>query len=183
MPPRAVIRWRCPVGQSTSREIRENSPVDDLNADAAALIWDQARQQLAQQNADLDLLRTRAVTMLSVAALVAGLFGTRLPQGHAHTRTLAFVIAALVLFAASVILAILVAAPRGKWEFTFKLDPLLQRVDAGDAVPVDITRNFAAWSEMARSNNARQMMGLYSIFRLVCLLVGLQVVAWALAIL
>ena len=93
--------------------------MDDPNADAAALIWDQARQQLAQQNADLDLLRTRAVAMLSVAALVARLFGTRLPQGHAHSRTLAFVIAALVLFAASVILAELVAAPRRKRDFKF----------------------------------------------------------------
>jgi hypothetical protein len=157
--------------------------MDDLNADAAALIWDQARQQLAQQNADLDLLRTRAVAMLSVAALVAGLFGTRLPNDHAHTRTLAFVIAALALFAVSVVLAVLVAAPRRKWEFTFKLGSMLQLIDAGDAVPVDITRNFAAWSEVARSNNARQMTRLYSIFRLVCWLVGLQVVAWAVAVL
>jgi hypothetical protein len=156
--------------------------VDDPNADAAALIWDQAKQQLAQQNADLDLLRTRAVAMLSVAALVAGLFGTRLPHGYTHGGTLAFVIAALALFATSVVLAVIVAAPRRKWEFTFKLDPLLQRVDAGDAVPADITRNLAAWAEVARSNNARQMSSLYSVFRLVCLLVGLQVIAWALAV-
>jgi hypothetical protein len=139
--------------------------VDDLNAEAAALIWDQAKQQLAQQNADLDLLRTRAVAMLSVAALVAGLFGTRLPDGDTHSRTLAFVIAALVLFAVSIVLAVLVAAPRRKWEFTFKLGSLLQRIDA-DGVPVDVTRNFAAWSEVARSNNARQMKVLYAIFRL-----------------
>jgi hypothetical protein len=172
-----------PIEQPTSREIREDSPVDDLNADAAALIWDQAKQQLAQQNADLDLLRTRAVAMLSVGALVAGLFGTRIPNSHIHSRALAFVIAALALFAVSVVLAVLVAAPRRKWEFTFKLDALLQRVDTGDAVPVDVTRNFAAWSEVARANNARQMKHLYSIFRLVCWLVGLQVVAWALAVL
>ena len=125
--------------------------VEDPNAEASALIWEQGRQQLALQSADLDLLRTRAVAMLSVAALVAGLFGIRIPHDHLHGRATACIIAALVLFAASTVLAVLVAAPRRNWQFTFRLDALLQRVDSGDAVPADVTRNFAAWSEAARS--------------------------------
>jgi len=157
--------------------------VDDPNADAAALIWEQARQQLAQQNTDLDLLRTRAVALLSVAALVAALFGTRLPHGHLHGRTLSFLVAALILFAASVVLAVLVAAPRRNWEFTFDLGDLLQRVDGGEAAPVDVTRSFASWSENAWMNNAEQMKSLYTMFSVVCALVGLQVVAWAIAVL
>ncbi|TYK44115.1 hypothetical protein [Actinomadura decatromicini] len=152
--------------------------MDDPNADAAALLWEQARQQLGQQSADLDLLRTRAVAMLSVAALVAGLFGARLPAAHTSDRAVGFMIAALALFAASVVLAVTVAVPRRNWEFTFKLDLLIARVDAGEAEPADVTRNLAAWAEAARRNNARTMSRLYLWFRLVCLLVGLQVVAW-----
>ncbi|HUZ51681.1 MAG TPA: hypothetical protein VMU94_04035 [Streptosporangiaceae bacterium] len=157
--------------------------MDDANADASALIWEQARQQLAQQNTDLDLLRTRAVAMLSIAALVAGLFGTRLPHGHLHGRTLVFLIMALVLFAASVVLAVMVAAPRRDWEFVFQLSALLERVDRFEATPADVTRNFAVWAESAWGNNLRQMQPLYTMFRLVCVLVGLQVIAWALAVL
>jgi hypothetical protein len=170
-----------PGGRSGSP--REYGAVDDLNAEAAALIWEQARQQLNQQTTDLDVLRTRAVAMLSVAALIAGLFGSRLADGHAGGRTVGFVIVALVLFAASVVLAVIVAAPRRNWEFTFRLSGLLQRVDAGEAVPADVTRNLAAWSETARFNNAQRMERLYTMFRLVCVLVGLQVVAWAIAVL
>jgi hypothetical protein len=162
---------------------REYGTVDDLNAEAAALISEQARQQLNQQNDDLDVLRTRAVAMLSVAALVAGLFGARLPGGHANARTVGFVIVALVLFAASVVLAVIVAAPRRNWEFTFRLGALLERVDAGKAVPADVTRNLAAWSETARLNNAQRMEHLHNMFRVVCFLVGFQVVAWAIAVL
>lgn len=157
--------------------------MDDLNADAAALLLEQARQQLGQQSADLDVLRTRAVAMLSVAAVVAGLFGTRLPDVHPGGMTITFVIIALILFAASVLLAVIVAAPRRNWEFTFKLDGLLTRVDAGVAVPVDVTRNLAVWSETARYNNARRMDRLYLMFRIMCYLVGVQVVAWAIAVL
>jgi membrane-associated PAP2 superfamily phosphatase len=157
--------------------------VEDPNAEASALIWEQARQQLAQQNADLDLLRTRSVAMLSVAALVAGLFGTRLPHGQLHGRTLVFLIIALALFAASVVLAVLVAAPRRDWEFAFKFSSLLERVDKIEARPGDVTRNFTSWAESAWANNLRLMQPLYTMFRLVCVLVGLQVIAWAIAVL
>ena len=95
------------------------------------MLWAQAQQQLSQQNSELDALRTRAVAMLSVATLVAGLFGTRLPTSHVSARTVAAVTAALVLFALSAVLAIMVAAPRKQWLFTFGLDPLLERVEAG----------------------------------------------------
>lgn len=156
--------------------------MDAPNTEAAALLWEQARQQLAQQNSDLDLLRTRATAILSVAALVAGLFGTRIPA-HPGIRSVSFVIVALSLFAVSALLAVAVAAPRRNWEFTFNLDPLLQRVDDHEAAPVDVTRNLAAWSEIARRKNSQKLEQLYMLFRLVCVLVGLQVISWAIAVL
>src|SRR5260370_16195835 len=124
-------------------ELWEGQPVADDLSDSAALLWEQAQRQLSQQNTDLDALRTRAVALLSVAALIAGLFGSRLPHGHAAARTVIAVTVALVLFAASVILAILVAAPKKNWLFTFTLDKLLDRVEAGSALPGGCTLRLA----------------------------------------
>jgi hypothetical protein len=151
---------------------------------AAALLWAQAQQQLSQQNSELDALRTRAVAMLSVAALVAGLFGTRLPTGsHVSARTVAAVTAALVLFAASAVLAIMVAAPRNRWLFTFGLDPLLERVEAGSIQPGDVTVSLAGRAEENRRSNNAKLKPMYTMFGWICALVGLQVVAWAVAVL
>lgn len=175
----ALRRWRC---GRTPHVANDPSRPADLS-DSAALLWAQAQQQLSQQNADLDALRTRAIAMLSVATLVAGLFGTRLPDVHPSPRAVIAVTAALALFAASVVLAILVAAPRKGWLFTFKLDALLGLVDDGRAAPMDVTRNLATWAEDARSENTGKLDGMYGMFRWVCVLVGLQVVAWAIAVL
>jgi hypothetical protein len=161
---------------------REERAVSDEVGEAAGLLWEQAQRQLLQQNADLDTLRTRAVAMLSVAALVAGLFGSRLPRDHVSARTLTAVTLALCLFAGSVVLALAVAAPKKKWLFTFKLDKLLDLVREGQATPMDATYNLARWAEDARQLNAAKQQRMYAMFGWVCVLVGLQVVAWAVAV-
>ena len=150
---------------------------------AAALLWAQAQQQLSQQNSELDALRTRAVAMLSVATLVAGLFGTRLPTSHVSARTVAAVTAALVLFALSAVLAIMVAAPRKQRLFTFGLAPLLERVEARSIQPGDVTVSLAARAEQNRRANNVKLKPMYTMFGWICALVGLQVVAWAVAVL
>jgi hypothetical protein len=161
--------------------LRHDQLVADDLTEAAALIWEQAQRQLAQQGADLDTLRTRAVAMLSVAALVAGLFGSRLPHGHASARTVIAVIAALVLFGVSVVLAVLIGMPKN-WLFTFKLDELMNRVEAGTATSGDVNISLAARAEENRRENAGQLEFLYSLFGVACVLVGLQVAAWAIAV-
>lgn len=152
-------------------------------AGAAALLWAQAQQQLSQQNAELDALRTRAVAMLSVATLVAGLFGTQLPHSHVHGRTVGAVAIALLLFAADALLAILIAAPRKQWLFTFGLDPLLDLVEAGSVRPEDITVSLASRAEENRRMNNVKLKPMYTMFGWICALVGLQVIAWAVAVL
>jgi hypothetical protein len=152
----------------------------DLAA-AAELLWEQAKAQLAGQKAEVDALRTRAVALLSVASLVAGLFASRLPHSHAATRTVVASIAALALFGVSVVLALLIAAPKRRWVFTFTLDELVGRVDQGIARPVDVTSNLTSWAEDARRLNARKLRIMYGFFGAVCLLIGLQVIAWAVA--
>lgn len=155
--------------------------MDDPNADASALLWDQVKQQLSDQRAELDLLRTRATAMLSVATLVAGLFALRLPSAHAplRGRPLISVIAALALFGLSAVLAILVAAPRDDWVFAFDLGSLQQDVKEADAAPVDVTYNLTRAATEAYDSNAHKLHRLYRIFGALCLLVALQVIAWA----
>jgi hypothetical protein len=155
---------------------------DDLNG-AAQLLWQQAQQQLSQQSNDLDTLRTRAVAMLSVASIIAGLFGTRLPHGHSPLHKQIALTVALVLFAASVIAALVVAAPRKRWIFTFKLQPLVQLVDEGRAQPMDISSNLADWANDALHSNAGKLNWVYTAFGWLCVLVGGQVIAWAIAVL
>ena len=66
-------------------------------ADAAGLLWDESRRQITVQEADLGTLRTRAVALLSVSSVVAGLFGGRVVSTAAHHPTYvdAAIIAAL----------------------------------------------------------------------------------------
>lgn len=154
---------------------------DDVGA-AAGLLWEQAQRQLSQQNADLDTLRTRAIAMLSVATLVAGLFGSRLPRGHESIKTLIALIIALALFGVSVLLAILVAVPRKRWIFSFTFDQLLKLIEDNTARPVDVAYNLTRWAEEARSSNKAKLKPMYAMFGCLCVLTGLQVIAWAVAL-
>ncbi|MGD0320090.1 MAG: hypothetical protein ABSC00_00555 [Acidimicrobiales bacterium] len=159
----------------------EGSPLQD----SAALLWDESRRQITSQAAELDTLRTRAVAILSVASLVAGLFGGRIVATDHHPGYVTGAIAvALVLFALSVLASIAVLTPRkDKWEFAQYLRSYFVDLKAGDLAPVDITANLAKDFERSRINNKLILDNLYGWFTLACVLVGLQVVAWGIAIL
>ena len=149
--------------------------------DATGLLMEQAQRQLSQQSADLDTLRTRAIAMLSVAALAAALFGSRLPHGLSTTAKVA-VIFALIFFAVSVWLAVYIVAPKKQgWRFTSPLGALIKEVKAGEALPMDIALSLAAYTEDGRKQNQEKIENLYALFRIVCVLVGLQVAAWVIA--
>lgn len=171
----------CTQGLRASALVVEGAAMADDLADAAGLLWEQAKAALTEQKADVDAVRTRAVALLSVASLVAGLFGSRLPHGNAAPRTVSASIAALVLFGISVVLALLIVAPKRKWEFTFELDRMIELVDRRVAKPEYVTRNLAAWAEIAWERNQHKLDDMYVWFGRMCLLVGLQVVAWAIA--
>jgi hypothetical protein len=152
-------------------------------SEAADLLLEQAKLQLDQQNTDLSSLRVRAVALLSVASLVAGLFGPHLPGKTASTWVLIVVSVTLVLFACNVILALLIAAPKKRWLFTFRLDQMFDRIDDGTLIPVDVTYNLARWAEEARGWNRSKLNRLYLLFAWMCILTGLQVIAWVVAVL
>lgn len=155
----------------------------DEMTEASALIFAQAQKQLQQQLADLDAVRNRAVALLSAAVLVAGLFGARLPKERLPAHGTIAVGVALAAFAAGVLLTLAIAAPRRKWLFTFRLDKLLELVEERKAIPADITHNLTRWSEEARLWNSRRLDRLNALFGALCLVVGVQVVAWGIAVL
>jgi hypothetical protein len=77
----------------------------------------------------------------------------------------------------------MVAAPRKRWLFTFGLDPLLERVEAGSIQPGDVTLDLASRAEENRRVNDGKLKPMYTMFGWICALVGLQVVAWAVVVL
>jgi hypothetical protein len=92
--------------------------------DAAALLWDESRRQITRQESDLDTLRNRAVALLSVSSIVAGLFGGRLVTAHHHPGYVtAAIVADLAFFAVSVLAVIVVLSPKRKgWKSAQNLD-------------------------------------------------------------
>jgi hypothetical protein len=153
---------------------------DDQN-DASAVLWEQSKAEIAQQDADVDSLRTRAVALLSVGALVGGLFGSRLPHGHLSPMNVAALVVALVLFAASVVLAVAIAWPRN-WYFGADREPLVSRVADGKATLAQVNLSLAQRAEQNWTENYSTMRRMYGLFALLCAAAGLQVVAWAIAV-
>jgi hypothetical protein len=150
--------------------------------DATELLWDQAQRQLSQQSTDLDTVRTRAIAMLSVGALAAALFGSRLPHAHLAVGTTIAVAFALTFFAVSVVLAAQIVKPMKRaWRFTYPLRPLVGEVRSGSALPMDVALSLTHYAEESRMANEEKLENLHKQLGLVCLLTGLQVVAWAVA--
>ena len=153
----------------------------DDRTDASAVLWEQSKAEIAHQDADVDSLRTRAVALLSVGALVGGLFGSRLPHGHLSPMNVAALVAALVLFAVSVVLAVAIAWPRD-WYFGADRQPLVSRVADGTATLAQVNLSLARRAEQNWTENYGTMRRMYRLFAVLCAAVGLQVVAWAIAV-
>jgi hypothetical protein len=152
--------------------------------EATELLWEQAQRQLSQQSADLDSLRTRAIAMLSVAALAAGLFGSRVPRAHTSLGAAIAAFIALGLFAICIVLAVWITTPmKHAWRFTSPLRVLIEGVGAGALLPMDVALSLADYAEKSRKENEDKLESLHKYFSVVCVLVGLQVLAWTIAVL
>lgn len=161
--------------------VRAGEPQD--NGPALAMLWDEARRQLVRQEAALDTLRTQAVAVLSVAAIVAGLFASHVTTTNEPFGVDLAVIAALVLFAATAGLAIAIVWPR-TWTFAHALDDVIDKVER--QVPVgadDLSYTWAKDFEKWRGTNQAAFDRLMCWFSWSCALSALQVIAWGLAIL
>ncbi len=152
------------------------------NGPAEAMLWEEARRQLVRQELVLDTLRTQAVAMLSVASIVAGLFGSRVPANPVPGAEAA-VVAALVLFGLTAVLAIVIIRP-WDWVFSHGLDDDIRAVENGELLKVgDLSYSWAKDFEVWRTGNQTKINRLTWCFSWACALTGVQVIAWGLAIL
>lgn len=152
------------------------------NEAAALLLWGEALRMLQRQEANLDTLRNQAVAVLSVASVVAGLFGSRLLPGSHSLRVEAAIWIALILFGVSALLAIFILIPR-KWGFSHDLQESLSLIKARHPIAViSLAHRWATGFEQLRRKNQGQLDGLMRCFWLACVLVGAQVIAWAVAV-
>jgi hypothetical protein len=153
----------------------------DDQTEASAVLWEQSKAEIARQDSDVDSLRTRAVALLSVGTLVGGLFGSRLPHGHLSSLNVGGLVAALVLFAVSVGLAIAIAWPRD-WYYGADRGPLESGVANGTVTLAQINLSLVDRAEQNWTQNYGTMRVLYRLFAVLCAVIGLQVVAWAIAV-
>jgi len=111
-----------------------DSEVPPSNDAAVAMLWDEARRLLVRQEATLDTLRGQAVAILSVASIVAGLFGSRLlPTGQLSAFSVVMIGIALAAFGATAVLALKILRPR-KWRFEHGLTLYTEMVDRREVV-------------------------------------------------
>lgn len=145
------------------------------------MLWEQSKSEIAKQNSDFDSLRTRAITLLSVGTLVGGLFGSRLPHGNLSHLNLAGLVAALLLFGLSVVVAVAIAWPR-HWYFGVDQTPLVDGVVDGTTTLAEVNLSLAVSAEQNWQKNYQTTGSMYVLFAVLCAVTGLEVVAWALAV-
>lgn len=154
----------------------------DETSEPLSILFSESCRHIDGQIAAVESLRTRSVALLSVAALVAGLFGPHLIAGrHSWWVDLA-VWVALFAFGVTVLIALWILTPRQTWEFYQEINPYLDELSDGKEVRAsEMLYNLAADSEQSFSVNEGIIRKLNDEFRVACLLVGVQVIAWAIA--
>lgn len=144
-------------------------------------VFEEARRLLVRQEQDLDTLRARAITLLSASAVVAGLVINRLHEHRSGFAT-AMLIVGFTLFAITIAAVIFIVWPR-TLVFSHGLDDWVDdlRHDRHPTVnewAFNLSRDF----ETFRHDNQRSIRKLYDALAAVCVLLGVQVLAWLLAV-
>ena len=146
------------------------------------MVWDEARRLLVRQEASLDTLRSQAVAILSVASIVAGLFGSKLVSTSLSRFSLSMIAVALLLFAVTVWLVLTILTPR-PWAFEHVLGGELDRLERGkDLLAGELAYGWARGVERQRAENQPALDRLMSKFKIACALTGAGVLFWALAL-
>lgn len=151
------------------------------NMPAAEMLVTESRRLLIAQGATLEALRTRAIAMLSVAALVAGFFGSRLSK---HLTAPAYVAIAVAVgtFGGSVILVASIVRPIGIRD-THSLARQYGKLFAGAPLSAyNLATTWAKGYEEDRHANEEKIHAAMGAFAWVCYLVAAQVIAWTIAV-
>ena len=147
----------------------------------AMAIFDEARRLLVRQEADLESLRGRAITLVSTAAVAAALFGDQLPPERSTVADVALAVT-LIAFTVTVGLATVIVWPT---EWGFSHDPATWIDDLGEGRKVTLvewTANLSRDFESSRAANQTKIRRRYEWLAVVCVLLAVQVGAWLVAI-
>jgi hypothetical protein len=139
-------------------------------------VLDETRRLLIQQEAGLDTLRGRSAALLTVAAVIAGLFAPRIST-HDHWRA-AMLVVSLMLFASTASLVISIQLPR-KLVFAHDMSRWIDAWRTGHRpshrdLAYNLSRDFTDY----RRANAPIIARLQTMFTATCALVALQVLKW-----
>lgn len=142
-----------------------------------ALVYEESRRALDQQQAALDNLRTRTGVLIAAAAIASSFLG-----GQA-LRTEALSVwswLGLVALAAVGLSAILVLAPWGRWVFSNNVETLLSGYIRADdpATLGEMEVRLAKFNQKHRDTNQRKLDRLYLGFRIACGALVLEVGFW-----
>ncbi len=142
-------------------------------------VLDETRRLLVNQEAKLDTLRGRATTMLTVAAVVAGLFAPRVST-HDDWRAVLLVVS-LLLFAGTTGVVVLIHVPQSV-VFAHDMTPWIERWKKGtDPSLRDLAYNLSRDFTDYHKANAPIIDRLQKAFTATCALVALQVLTWGVA--
>ncbi len=152
------------------------------NMSVVTMLLEENRRMLAEQCAALESLRGRAITMLSVGTVIAALFGSQLPSRRSSIADYAIPVA-LLAFALTVLLVARVIRPRAL-KYDHSLLDQLGVVESGPGVRAyDLAFRWVMGYEADRADNEKKIRQLMWTFVVVCWLVGIQAIAWAIAVL
>jgi hypothetical protein len=154
-------------------------PVDD-RADAYELAFEEAGRALDAQERAVNELRSRAGVLIAAAAITTSFFGSRAVSGD---KLGTWVWVAVAAFAVVGVCVLLVLWPRSDWSFSASAADIISEYIEPDPLELPlIHRDLAIHRSAAYDDNARQLKGLFLVFRLGLILLVAQVASWVAAL-
>ncbi len=152
------------------------------NGPAAAKVLEEARRQVEAQETALNSLRGSVATVLLGASIVAAVFGAVTFKSGRSDFSTGCEWFAFIVFGATVVASVVVLWPR-TFHTEHELAPYIDRLIEGAALDeITVTAHLAKSFEGFREKNDRILACLQIVFAIACSCLGLQVVAWALAV-
>lgn len=143
----------------------------------SAIVYDEARYGIDRQQAVVEALRARAGTLFAAASLVTAFLGGQALRGESDLDVLAWV--AIGAFVALFALVLLILWP---WPFRFVLSAQILIEDHLKKDVSELQIYLAQiWEENYELNRVR-IRQLHAVFRLACLALSVEVVAWIISL-
>jgi hypothetical protein len=144
---------------------------------AESIIYQEALRGIDRQQVVIDGLRNRSGTLFAAASLVTAFLGGQALTGRPELDALAW-----LAIAAFVVLFGLVLVILWPWKFRFTLSPpILIEDHLGKSVP-ELQKYLAEIWDKNYIFNSKTLARLHVVFRIACLALSVEVIAWLLSI-